>query len=175
MTLYVLAPPRLLYLIDHIKISYSFKNGYDNGRWVALYAHVSPQLPHAWSCGRVRKILLPATKLWPCVNNTFDVISLTVQQSWKSECVQWSRGLHRLYNVYMLCVLGHVGACVCECWVCVSSNALVPPRKMNISIFIFNEYHRFVHLCVPLHQSFAFRPLHATNKNPVCKMSGLAQ
>ena len=26
----------------------------------------------------------------------FNAISLTIQQSWKSECVQWSRGLHRL-------------------------------------------------------------------------------
>ena len=68
-TLYGLASPRLLHsLIDHIKTSHSFKHGYSNGRWVVLYALVSPQWSHAWFRGRVRTILLPATKLYPCVN-----------------------------------------------------------------------------------------------------------
>ena len=68
-TLYGLASPRLLHsLIDHIKTSHSFKHRYSNGRWVVLYALVSPQWSHAWFRGRVRTILLPATKLYPCVN-----------------------------------------------------------------------------------------------------------
>ena len=68
-TLYGLASPRLLHsLIDHIKTSHSFKHGYSNGRWVVLYALVSPQWSHAWFRGRVRTLLLPATKLYPCVN-----------------------------------------------------------------------------------------------------------
>ena len=68
-TLYGLASPRLLHsLIDHIKTSHSFKHGYSNGRWVVLYALVSPQWSHAWFRGRVRTILLPAAKLYPCVN-----------------------------------------------------------------------------------------------------------
>ena len=68
-TLYGLASPRLLHsLIDHIKTSHSFKHGYSNARWVVLYALVSPQWSHAWFRGRVRTILLPAAKLYPCVN-----------------------------------------------------------------------------------------------------------
>ena len=68
-TLYGLASPRLLHsLIDHIKTSHSFKHRYSNGRWVVLYALVSPQWSHAWFRGRVRTILLPATKLYPFVN-----------------------------------------------------------------------------------------------------------
>ena len=68
-TLYGLASPRLLHsLNDHIKSSHSFKHGCNNGRWVVLYALVSPQWPHAWFWGRVRTILFPATKLCPCVN-----------------------------------------------------------------------------------------------------------
>ena len=68
-TLYGLASPRLSHsLIEYIKTSHSFKHGYSNGRWVVLYALVSPQWSHAWFRGRVRTILLPATKLYPCVN-----------------------------------------------------------------------------------------------------------
>ena len=68
-TLYGLASPRLLHsLIDHIETSHSFKHGYSNGRWVVLYALVSPQWSHAWFRGRVRTILLLATKLYICVN-----------------------------------------------------------------------------------------------------------
>ena len=55
-------------LNDHTKTSHWFKHGYNNGRWVVLYALVSPQWPHAWFCGRVRTTLFPATKLHPCVN-----------------------------------------------------------------------------------------------------------
>ena len=66
-TLYGLVSPRLLHsLNDHIKSSHSFKHGCNNGRWVVLYALVSPQWSHAWFWGRVRTILFPATKLCPC-------------------------------------------------------------------------------------------------------------
>ena len=68
-TLYGLASPRLLHsLVGHIKTSHSFKSGCSNGRWVVLYALVSPQWPHAWFCGRVRTILSTATAPCPCVN-----------------------------------------------------------------------------------------------------------
>ena len=68
-TLYGLASPRLLHSpIDHIKTFHSFKHRYNNGRWVVLYALLSPQWPHAWFCGRVRTILFPTSKLCPCVN-----------------------------------------------------------------------------------------------------------
>ena len=67
--LYGLTSLRLFHSpIDHIKTSHSFKHGYNNGRWVVLYALVSPQWPHAWFFGRVRTILFHATKLCPCVN-----------------------------------------------------------------------------------------------------------
>ena len=66
--LYGLASPRLLHsLDDHIKSSHSFKHGCNNGRWVVLYALVSPQWSHAWFWGRVRTILFPVTKLCSCV------------------------------------------------------------------------------------------------------------
>ena len=68
-TLYGLASPRLLHsLVGHIRTSHSFKSGCSNGRWVVLYALVSPQWPHAWFCGRVRTILFTATAPCPCVN-----------------------------------------------------------------------------------------------------------
>ena len=98
-TLCGLASPRLLRgLVDRIETSHSFKHGYNTGGGVVLYALVSPQWPHAWICGRVRTTLFPATKLWQCGINfgRFDVISLTVRRSLGSECVRWSRGLHRL-------------------------------------------------------------------------------
>ena len=68
-TFYGLASPRLLHSpIDHIKTFHSFKHRYNNGRWVVLYALLSPQWPHALFCGRVRTILFPTSKLCPCVN-----------------------------------------------------------------------------------------------------------
>ena len=68
-TLYGLASPRLLHsLVGHIKTSHSFKSGCSNGRWVVLYALVSPQWPNAWFCGRVRTILFIAPAPCPCVN-----------------------------------------------------------------------------------------------------------
>ena len=98
-TLCGLASPRLLRgLVDRISNIPLIQTRVQYRWWSGLVRTRFPTMTPCMFCGRVRTILFPATKLWPCGNKfwRFDVISLTMRRSLGSECVRWSRGLHRL-------------------------------------------------------------------------------